>query len=46
MRREEAKYINLSDYGITEEPEGVAFEGDTCYYVAGHGDTYIIDFEG
>lgn len=43
IKREQVKLINLAEYGITEEPEGVVFEGDTCYYVAGHGDTYILE---
>jgi hypothetical protein len=45
QKKEQVKYINLAEYGITEEPEGVAFEGDTCYYVAGHGDLYKLEFE-
>ena len=43
MRREEIAYISFIDYGITEEPEGIAFDGDDCYYVAGRGDTYILE---
>ena len=37
-------YQCMWDLGIPEEPEGIDFDGDVCYYVAGHGDTYIIEF--
>ena len=37
-------YNCLWDEGVGLEPEGIDFEGDTCYYVAGHGDTYILEF--
>ena len=39
------EYVDLVEYGIVEEPEGIVFDGDVCYFVAGHGDTYVIDFE-
>ena len=39
----QAAYISLADYGITAEPEGVVFDKDVCYYVAGHGDTYVLE---
>lgn len=37
-------YACFSDMGVCLEPEGIDFVGDVCYYVAGHGDTYIIEF--
>lgn len=43
-KREQEKYINFIEHGILEEPEGIEFDGETCYYVAGHGDTYILEF--
>ena len=38
-------YQCMWDLGISEEPEGIEFYEGVCYYVAGHGDTYIIDFD-
>ena len=38
-------YQCMWDLGIFEEPEGIEFYEGVCYYVAGHGDTYIIDFD-
>lgn len=38
-------YADFLDYDIALEPEGIEFYNDTCYYVAGDGDTYILTFE-
>lgn len=34
--------FDLLDLGIRLEAEGIEFFRDTCYYVAGHGDTYVL----
>jgi hypothetical protein len=26
------------------EPEGIDFYGEDCYYLAGHGDMYLLEF--
>lgn len=43
-KRAEELYLSFAEHGITEEPEGVAFHSDRCYYVAGHGDLYELKF--
>ena len=38
-------YQCLWDLGVNEEPEGIDFYQGNCYYVAGHGDTYLVEFD-
>lgn len=43
-KKEQERYISFVDHSIREEPEGIDFYGEDCYYVAGHGDMYLLEF--
>ena len=42
-KKEQEAYMSFIDHAIFLEPEGIDFDGNTCYYVAGHGDTFILE---
>lgn len=43
ISRTQEFYVNLREMGIGMEPEAIDFDGDTCYYAAGHGDTFVLE---
>jgi len=45
IKKTQEFYVNMREMGIGMEPEAIDFAGDTCYYAAGHGDAFILEFE-
>lgn len=44
LKNRKEKYIDLTEYGITEEPEFIDFYNGTCYYSDAHGNFYSVVF--
>ncbi len=42
-KKAEEAYVSFIDNSIFDEPEGIDFDGEDCYYVAGHGDLYLLE---
>lgn len=44
-KRAQELFVSFIEKEIYAEPEGIDFYDDKCYYVAGHGDMYLLEFE-
>lgn len=42
-KREQELFASFIEKEIYAEPEGIDFYGEDCYYVAGHGDMYLLE---
>lgn len=43
LKTHKETYIDLTEYGITEEPEFIDFYNGTCYYSDAHGNFYSVE---